>query len=944
MGKCRKVFPFVLGLLLALLVAPSLAFASDAETVNVGLFESPHYAYVKDDGSLAGADVEYAYRIAQKSGFDINITLYENESDMLEGLNDGTVDMLFDFGKTAERQQNYLFSENPVGSSASTIYVRSDDGRFTYGDIDQLKDKVFGCSIGNNTGSYFQNWCANHGFTPLFREYESEAAVDAALDSGEIDAGVIAQNGHEGYTTILTFAPKPYYIIFRKDDTGLKNKVDTSMSQILTIDPLYEEKLLEKYGISTLGTAGFSAEEKEYIESHGNVRVAVVRNDSPYYWQSSDGQDEGIIPDYYEELAEFTGLSFSYQVYDTNADALAAVKDGQADLIAMFSDGVITAADEGLLLTDAYESVDSVMLTRVGTSTDEIARVAVKERSINNVRERIATITDAQIVPVANAEEGFEELESRKVDAVVCGLPSATWILNQTNSSAYSTSIISSMSFDLCGGVADGDSVLLSIMDKAIGATNYGFEGIVEDNTTQENNWQTTIARIPPMQIVIFAILLVVIILILVMALISMFRRQKEKAFISAAKAENERRQLQLETMAKNTEERNRFFSDVSHDMRTPLTAILGFSDLIDDETDLGKIKDDNRKIRDSGQLLLELIDDTLTLSKIGSNKLELRLVPVDSQQLFDPVIAPIKAAAERKGITLTVDRSHTLRRTILVDPLNVQKVMLNLLTNAVKYTPEGGHVELILRNEPEGSDDPDSIFIIHDDGIGMSEEFQRHMFEPFSQERRAGYGGTGSGLGLSIVEQLVTLMGGTIAVESGRNKGTTFTVRFHFQEARNLDDDAEHSGGSTSVDHGILMGKKVLLCEDNAMNREIATTLLESRGMTVVATENGLAGVESFSESEVGGYDAILMDIRMPVMDGYEATRTIRVLDRADAAAIPIIAMTADAFEDDIQRCLSVGMDGHLSKPIDPALLFGTLSTMLDRESSGRSDDTIRG
>jgi signal transduction histidine kinase len=928
-GLIRTLLFFLFGILICSTLHGVRVHAADQEKVRVGLYDSPHYAYQNADGTYAGADIEYCYRIAQKAGFEVEITLYDSEADMLQALDSGKADMLFDFGKTEQREQKYLFSENEVGSSAQSLYVRLDDDRFNYGDVEQLSDKVFGAEAGSNTLSVFENWSEDHGMKPNVRLFGSEKEIDEALNDGTIDVGLLSMSGRDGYKTILTFSQKPYYILFRKSETTLKSHVDTSMNQILINDPLYEEHLIEKYNIKSLGVSDFSKDEKQYIQDHPEIRVAVVKGDAPYYYSTSDGKDHGIIPDYYQKLSAFTGLKFTFHPYDTNPDAIAAVKSGEADLLAMFSDGVITAEKDQILLTDAYENVDTVLLTHASTSADQIRKIAVKERSVNNVRQSIAAVMDAEIVPVSNAEAGFTLLRKGSVDAVVCGMPTASWIMNKTNASAYRTNILNSLQFDLCGAAAAGNTTLVSVLDKGISATNFEFDSVVQDNIIQENNWQTMIARIPPIQIAGIAAVFIFIILILVMALVSLVHRQKETILINAAKADNERKQLQLEAIARSTAARNQFFSDVSHDMRTPLTAILGFSDLIRNETDLTKIQAENEKISTSGKLLLQLINDTLLLSKIGNGKLELHLKPVDSFALFDMVITPIQEAAKRKNITFTVDRSRARRRVIMADSLNMQKVLLNLLSNAVKYTPEGGHVSLSFLSVPEGAADPDSVFIVRDDGIGMEEEFQKHMFEPFSQEGRTGYGGSGTGLGLSIVSELVRLMGGTIQCRSKKNEGTLFTVRFHFAEA---DEKTVQSGEAAApvFDVSVLKGKSVLLCEDNEMNREIESTLLQEKGMLVTAAENGLAGVAAFQKSPVGTYSVILMDIRMPVMDGFEATKKIRALDRADAGTIPVIAMTADAFPDDVQRCLQAGMAAHVAKPINADNLYRVIASQL--------------
>jgi len=400
-------------------------------------------------------------------------------------------------------------------------------------------------------------------------------------------------------------------------------------------------------------------------------------------------------------------------------------------------------------------------------------------------------------------------------------------------------------------------------------------------------------------------------------------RRQKERTVLLTERAETERQKLRVETIEKNAEERNRFFANISHDMRTPLNAVIGFSDLAESEDDPIRKNEYITKIRISSQLLNSLIDDTLTLSKANSGKFELRPEEVSTEKVGAAIIETIRFAAEKKNITLSVDKSGYRPRVIFADELYLQKLFLNILSNAIKYTRPGGHVWIVIWDEPKDSGDPTLCFSIKDDGIGISAEFLPRIFEPFSQEKRPGYESVGTGLGLSIVKQLVDLMGGAIEVHSEIGKGTEFIVRLQFREASRGPAKTEET---TSLSAADLSGRRILLCEDNELNREIAVTLLTKRGMIVETAVNGQEGVQIFLASAQGAFDAILMDLRMPVMDGVTAAKTIRGLVRKDARTVPIIAMTADAFSEDVQKCLDAGMNGHLAKPIDPKKLFQTL------------------
>ena len=378
--------------------------------------------------------------------------------------------------------------------------------------------------------------------------------------------------------------------------------------------------------------------------------------------------------------------------------------------------------------------------------------------------------------------------------------------------------------------------------------------------------------------------------------------------------------------------DKDRFFSNISHDMRTPLNAVLGFVTLAQEPGVSEEDKDAYiEKIGSAGKLLLGLVNDTLTLSKASNGMIQLHMQPCTMKEIGEAFIPTAMELATRKKIQFTVDCSCYRSRTVLADSFNLEKIFLNLLTNAIKYTPEGGHVAITLRDEPIESPDPDMIFIVQDDGIGMSPEFLTHVYEPFVQENRRGYESGGTGLGLSIGKQLVDLMGGTINIESEIDKGTTIKVRFHFRETAAAQTQ-ENPDINSSKDWNLLIDKKVLLFEDNALNQEISIALLESKGMKVSVASNGQAGVIIFENSASNEYSAILMDRRMPGMDGLTATKKIRHLDRPDAKTIPIIAMTADAFPDDIKECLEAGMNAHLSKPIDQNALFTTLIKYIKR------------
>ena len=365
------------------------------------------------------------------------------------------------------------------------------------------------------------------------------------------------------------------------------------------------------------------------------------------------------------------------------------------------------------------------------------------------------------------------------------------------------------------------------------------------------------------------------------------------------------------------------FLSSMSHDLRTPLNGIIGFTNLALHESDPVRKQDYLEKVRSSSGLLLDLVNDTLELSRIESGKFVLTPEAVSLRETAAAVVTALRPSAEIKCLRFDADPAAFPDAAVWVDRLKFQKIFLNLLSNAIKYTPSGGAVAAAIELREPTERGYVCRLTVRDNGIGIGAEFLPHIFDAFSQERRPESANiVGTGLGLSIVKRIVTLMGGRVAVESERGRGSVFTVELPLQRA----DGALIADRAVPGAEDVLRGKRALLCEDNYLNTEIAKILLEEQGMGVDCADNGELGARRFRESPVGTYDVVLMDIRMPVMDGYEAARRIRSYDRPDAAAVPIIAMTADAFEEDIRNCLEAGMNAHVTKPIDPKKLVGLL------------------
>ncbi|MFR1974517.1 MAG: ATP-binding protein [Oscillospiraceae bacterium] len=449
-------------------------------------------------------------------------------------------------------------------------------------------------------------------------------------------------------------------------------------------------------------------------------------------------------------------------------------------------------------------------------------------------------------------------------------------------------------------------------------------------------------AYVPARQVYTLTVMNLVITLvmyILILALVQVFRWNSAKDFFmqqehseqeyrKSLEQKNVALQLAVQRETKANLAKREFLFNMSHDIRTPMNAIIGFTALAQTHIDdRGQVEDYLKKISVSSQHLLSLINDVLDMSRIESGKVTLEAKPVHLPELVHELRDIIQAVVSKKDLSLTLDTVGVENEDVIADPLRLEQILINVLANAVKFTPDGGQISLwIVQKDTAPAGYADFEFHIKDNGIGMSEEFQKHIFEQFARERTSTVSKIqGTGLGMAITKSLVDMMGGRITVKSEQGKGSEFTIslRFPIGEAK-----AEQTPPAAKA--SAFTGKKLLVVEDNELNLEIASTLLKEAGFAVDTAENGKVAVEKVEAASADRYDLILMDIQMPEMDGYEATRRIRALPDTKKAALPIVAMTANAFEDDRKNALRAGMNGHIAKPLDIPKLFQVLSELL--------------
>ena len=901
------------------------AFATDMtenRSARVGFFPFEGYYAVDASGERSGYGYELLQLIAQHA--NLSYTYVDNVAtwdEMEQMLLDGRLDMLTSVQKTPEREEKFAFSETPISTSSTMMTVKSGNTRVVAGDYSTYGGIRVGVIRDNSHARKYADFARKMGFSYSEVPYDSLTDLEAALQEGaDIDACVTSSlRPLHNEWIIEQFDPSPFYMMTRKDDTALIDAVNSALRQLTLYSPNWQTDLYSKYYAPDNGSnLLLSTDERSYIAAQaGRVFKAATQPDNaPFSW-FEDGKARGIIPEIFAEIARRAGIA--YEVVETKDKAAyqALVDSGQVDFVMDTGWCYSLAENNGYKLTVPYLSLTISQVSRIGAASSDDSRIAVPDGPVLGKLSGSSHYGDWNFASVDTEADAVNGVVLGDYERAAVYTAFAQQYIQNNIHSDLQMSLMPDAQVDLSVGVpAVQNYLLLSVLSKSAESVKMTYsQDVLLKSTlnTQEDISFRDYFHLHPLQA---AAALAIVLTIAAIFVILLFNgRRQRRANIAIQKAKHE---ADAANEAKST-----FLSSMSHDLRTPLNGIVGFTDLAIREDSEEKRLDYLKKIQVSGNLLSDLVEDTLELSRIESGKMTLNLEPIKGGELARTVAMAVTPAAELKHIHLIADSSRYPREVIYCDRLKLQKVMLNLLSNAIKYTPRGGTVSMLIEVIEPPRNGMTRRLVVEDNGIGMSEEFLTKLYEPFSQEHRAEAGNVaGTGLGLTIVKRIVDLMNGTITVESRVNKGTKFIVDLPVSR---IEEDGDDSASSVQV--VALKGKNILLCEDNDLNAEIAALLLKEQGVEVTRAENGQAGVDLFAASPEGFFFSILMDLRMPVLDGYAAAKAIRKLKRSDAPDIPIIALSADAFEENKKMASEAGMTGYLTKPIDPAKLVMELS-----------------
>ena len=934
----RKSVCALLSLLLllsAVLPVKAAAEIAPVKVVRVGSFEDT-FNYVNEKGARKGYGYELLQTLSGYTGWQFEYVTCD-WSDCFEKLENGEIDIMGAISYTEDRAEEMLFSDEPMGEEKYYLYADLSRADISASDYKTLNGKKIGVLMGTEPEVMLTEWEEKYGLKTEHVNISNNEDVKQKLANHEIDCFVSLEESfwaERGISTITRVGESGIYYAINKNRPDIKEELDDAMRALDEAVPFYTADLYKRY-FSMDYTPILTGEEKAWLRKHGAIRMGFLASDSGVStFDPATGEFTGVITDYIQFAADCLGnqeLEFQLVGYDSKEAELDALKSGEIDMIFHFDQSPNLAEEYRVACTNTTWTSNLMVVTNQQLFTEnKVNRVAVPQNKISLTRYLAFYYPQWEIVDCDTQEDAIKLVKDGQADCFITGVSSEEKY--SKNHGFYS--VLLPNPAKSCFAVNSGNRSLLSILNKTIKAmpTNILTSSLAMHKSSSRKVTLSDFIKDNFFMALLVSSIAVAAILLTILKLL----RKARKAEAAARKAANDTQKLnaKLQVAVENAESANHakstFLFNMSHDIRTPMNAIIGYADLASRHLDdPAKLKNYMENIQVCGQNLLMLLNNVLDLARIENDKTEMEYSVSDIEKDFRNCVAMFRNQADSKGQTLTVT-TQLQYPYIYADIPHLTEICTNLVSNAVKYTGAGGTIRCNVTQKPgEKEGWCDTVIMVADNGIGMSQEFQKHIFEPFERERTSTVSKVeGSGIGMGIVKKLVGLMGGTVEVESRIGVGSTFTVTIPCRIAS--EDETQAKRETNPSDQKCLCGTRILLTEDNDLNAEIAVELLQEEGCTVDRAKDGVECVDMLEKAANGTYQLILMDIQMPVMNGYDAARKIRGLDDPQKANIPIIAMTANAFTEDRQVALDAGMNDHIAKPINMNVLVPTLRKYL--------------
>ena len=938
---CTGIFVF-LGIWMVLTVPCRAAETNNDEKqsqiIRVGSFEDT-FNYVDKNGVRRGYGYELMQALAGYTGWKFEYVKCD-WSDCFDKLENGEIDIMGDISYTDERAQKMLFPDEPMGEEKYILYADLSDTDIGMSDFKSLDGKRVGVLMDTEPEIMLTEWENKNGIHTEHVNVNNDDDVEKKLANHEIDCFVSLEESiwsEQGISSVTTIGKSGIYFAINKERSDIKTELDYAMRQLEQDSPFFKADLYKKY--FTLDYIQIlTGKEKVWVEEHGGIQIGFLNNDPAIFSMDEEtGKITGMLAEYISYAKDCLGnqtLEFNIHAYDDYDEMIQALQNREIDMIFYAGRNPYFAEQNGYALTNTAWTYSLMAVTDEEKFDENKVHTVAVPKEKYALKQHIAfSYPEWKLVDCDSLDNAADMVIQEKAD---CFLMGASQALIYDNSQNFK-SVPLTKTMEACFTVREGEGSLLSILNKTIKAMPSDMLTsalAIYDSTADKVTFSDFIKD----NLLVFLATVGFLALSIIGIILVLLRKaRKAEAVAKLAAKDTKKLNDKLEIALKKAEDaslaKTRFLNNMSHDIRTPMNAILGYAQLMEEELkekDLPETSDHLEKLQQSGNLLLSIINHVLDMARIESGKMEIDENYGRIEDIRQTLFEIFGDEAKKKNIALhyTINVKH---EHILTDTTKVKEIFVNILSNAIKYTPSGGSV--MINIDELVCDEPGYMMVrtrVSDTGIGMSQDYLTKIFDAFTRERNTTKSKiTGSGLGMSIVKRYVDLLGGTIDVESEPGKGSTFTVTLKHRIADESYYVKKHDEGSGTASK-ILEGKNILLAEDNDLNAEIAEAILERAGLKTERVEDGIQCVNKITKMPVGTYDMILMDIQMPRMDGYKATQAIRHLPDKDKACIPIVAMTANAFEEDKRDAVAAGMNGHIAKPIQIDKLLSMLAEVL--------------
>ena len=895
------------------------------QTIRVGSFEDT-FNYVDKNGVRRGYGYELMQALAGYTGWKFEYVKCD-WSNCFDKLENGEIDIMGDISYTDERAQKMLFPDEPMGEEKYILYADLSDTDIGTSDFKSMDGKRVGVLMGTEPEIMLTEWENKNGIHTKHVNVNSDDDVEKKLANHEIDCFVSLEESiwsEQGISSVTTIGKSGIYFVINKERSDIKTELDWAMRQLDQDSPFFKADLYKKY--FTLDYCqSLTGGEKSWLEEHDGIRIGFLSNDAAVFSLDEEtGKLTGMLAEYFSYAKDCLGnqiLEFNIQEYDEYDEMLQALQEREIDMIFYAGRNPYFAEKNGYTLTNTAWTYSLMAVTDEEKFDENKVYTVAVPREKYALKQHIAfSYPQWKLIDCDSLDDAADMVIHEKAD---CFLMGASQALIYDNSQNFK-SIPLTKTMEACFAVRSGEGTLLSILNKTLKAMPSDMLTsalAIYDSTADK---VTFLDFVKDNMLAFFATAGFFVLTIISIILVLLRKARKAEAVAKLAANDTQKLNDKLEIALKKAEEANlaktRFLNNMSHDIRTPMNAILGYAQLMENELkgkDLPETSEHLKKLQQSGNLLLSIINNVLDMARIESGRMEIDENYGMIEDIWQTLFEIFDDEAEKKNIalhyTINVEHEH-----ILTDVTKVKEIFVNILSNTMKYTPSGGSVMINIDELPCSG--PGYMIVrtrVSDTGIGMSQEYLTNIFEAFTRERNTTKSKiAGTGLGMSIVKKYVELLGGTIDVESELGKGSTFTVTLKHKIA---DENyyVKNYAENPETYSEILKDRKILLAEDNDLNAEIAEAILERAGLKTERVEDGIQCVNKIEKMPAGTYDMILMDIQMPKMNGYKATQAIRRLPDKDKAYIPIVAMTANAFEEDKRDAFAAGMNGHIAKPI---------------------------